>query len=99
MQAAEVLALAASRGLLSARCNARIDGDVIVVPIELHDPSFMSLLMLLLGELGANVLEASWGHGDLGDVFAHLWEPSTGDHAPPAVTIEHRVLARRRRRR
>ena len=98
-QVAEVLTLATSRGLLPADRDFQIDADVVQVHADLLEPSFIPLLTLLLQEIGADVLDVSWGHGTLDDVFVHLWEPSAGDDAPLTVTMEHRVHARRGRRR
>ena len=95
-QAARTLRGAISDGFLPPGLQVGIDADVLQVRAELLDPSFLPLMTLLLDQVGANIVDVSWGHGTLDEVFGSLGEPEAGDHdLAAAVTIEHRAHARR----
>jgi ABC-2 type transport system ATP-binding protein len=94
-RAVGALELASRRGLLPPAHRSRSDHDVLQVQAELLDGSFVPLLALLLEEVGVDVVEMSWGHGTLDDVFARLGNGSADADSVAAVTIEHRAHARR----
>jgi ABC-2 type transport system ATP-binding protein len=96
-RATRALQLASGRGLLPPECQFSLDDDVLQVQAELLDASFIPFLALLLEEVGVDVVDLSWGHGTLDDVFAHLGNTTASEDLPSTVTIEHRVHARRGR--
>jgi ABC-2 type transport system ATP-binding protein len=92
--AAGAMAAAASDGFLPSNLRFGADADLLQVHTDIFDPSFLPLLTLLLEEVGVDIVEINWGYGTLHDVFGSLEEPAEGDLLS-AVTVEHRVHARR----
>lgn len=96
-QAAKALHLAVTRGVLPPECEFGVEGDTLKVYAELLEASFIPVLRLLLEDVGADVVDMSWGHGTLDDVFARLGRSTAGEDLLPAVAMEHRIHARRGR--
>jgi ABC-2 type transport system ATP-binding protein len=96
--AAQALDVAMKRGLLTGEYRFRVEDDVLQVRAELLDESFLPLLTLVLEEVGVDIIELSWGHGTLDDVFASVGNGATAKDLVSRVAMEHHVHARRSRR-
>lgn len=97
-RAGEALRLAAARGLIPDRGRCAVDGSLIEVRTELGESS-VNAFVALLTEFGISVADLHWGPGSLDDVFTQLAESTADESQVPAVTMEHRALARRGGRR
>lgn len=93
-RAAKALSQAAAGGLLPAQDYYDFQDNVIEVKTEVSGSS-LSPLVSLLEDAGIAVADLHWGHGTLDDVFTQLATSTADETQLPAVTMEHRALARR----
>jgi ABC-2 type transport system ATP-binding protein len=94
---AEALEAAAARGQVPPG-GYTVRDDRVEIAGELGDVP-VNALVALLAEFGVEVVDLHWGHGSLDDVFTRLAESTMDESQLPAVTMEHRALARRGGRR
>jgi ABC-2 type transport system ATP-binding protein len=94
------LRVSAEAGTLPAGVRgAVVDEDCVVVPVEHFDQDFRCLVDALVDDPEIDIIDLSWGHGSLEDVFIQLTGEALPHDTVDDVGVDHRAQARRRGRR